>query len=611
MFTDLLKEMSEGISEYNVPEKVRRLVKKWDKTGLLEGLKDTRALPAKSNMAMLLESQAAQLLKEASTTSDITGFQNVAFPIVRRVFAGLIANELVAVQPMSLPSGLLFYMDYRMDVPKKAGNQLDVAKDFATGGSLFGDQTSPGTENLGTGGFYNLGSSFSLREKVTTGSWAVTAASATAADVTFDPDIVAPGLSGTQPVGAGWWKITVAGVLTSSLGSGELANALVGKNDIKQWVLVSTASISAPVSPLPLSGTNFGVTGSDGVPVQAYDFQVYRRFTSIASNGTGLTFVVYSPGGAAGTSPGSGDIAAITSSVKLSAIYGSQLNQVTDVKGNAAGTLTLDPYESDMAIAPSPSIPELDFTLKSVAVTAKSRKLKARWTPELAQDLSAYQNLDAEVELTQALSEMIALEIDREILADLLANATGANFYWSRIPGNFVRKDTGAVATKPGSAAITFTGTVREWYETLVETVIDVSNNIHRKTLRGAANFLVTSPDVATIFEACVLYKPVLSMDPKETMFTVGTEKVGTLNNRFTVYKDPYFPRNKILVGYKGGSFLETGYVYAPYVPLIVTPTIYAPEDFTPRKGVMTRYAKKLVRSDFYGTVTVMDLNVI
>ena len=162
-----------------------------------------------------------------------------------------------------------------------------------------------------------------------------------------------------------------------------------------------------------------------------------------------------------------------------------------------------------------------------------------------------------------------------------------------------------------GPPSATFTGTVREWYETLIETIIDVANNIHRKTLRGAANFLVTSPDVATILEASVLYKPVLSMDPKETMFTIGTEKVGTLNNRFTVYKDPYFPRNKILVGYKGGSFLETGYVYAPYVPLIVTPTIYAPEDFTPRKGVMTRYAKKMVRSDFYGTVTVMDLNVI
>jgi hypothetical protein len=612
MSAQILKEMSEGISEYNVPEKVKRLVKKWERTGLLEGLKDSRSQPARSNMAMLLEAQAAQLLKEASTTADITGFQNVAFPIVRRVFAGLIANELVAVQPMSLPSGLLFYMDYRFDT-KKAGDQLDVGKDFAIGGSLFGDQTAPGIENLGTGGFYNLGMSFSLREKITTGSWAVTAASATAADVGFDPDIVTPGMTGNQAVGVGWWNVTVVGVLTSSLPTGELANGLTGKNEIKQWVLVSTGSTSAGANNGLVTASSYnGLVNTDGVPLQAYDLQVYRRFTRIAANGTDIIFTVFSPGASTGGLPGIlGNVANMTSSVKVSAIYGSQLNQNTDVNGKAAGTLTLDPYESDMGILPSPPIPEIDFTLKSVAVTAKSRKLKARWTPELAQDLSAYQNLDAEVELTQALSELIALEIDREILADLLNNATGANFYWSRIPGNFVRKDTGAPATKPAAAAITFTGTVREWYETLIETVIDVANNIHRKTLRGAANFLVTSPDVATIFEASVLYKPVLSMDPKETMFTVGTEKVGTLNNRFTVYKDPYFPRNKILVGYKGGSFLETGYVYAPYVPLIVTPTIYAPEDFTPRKGVMTRYAKQMVRSDFYGSVTVMDLNVI
>jgi hypothetical protein len=286
--------------------------------------------------------------------------------------------------------------------------------------------------------------------------------------------------------------------------------------------------------------------------------------------------------------------------VKISYLVGSTLT------GGTSGTLVLPAYESDMAASPTPVIPEIDLRIQSVAVTAETRKLRAKWTPELAQDLAAYQNLDAEVELTQVLSEAIALEIDREILADLLVQATGGTFYWSRKPGNFLIKDTGLTAS-----GASFTGTVREWYETLIETIIDLANNIHRKTLRGAANFMVTSPDVATILEASVLYKPILSLDPRETMFSVGTEKVGSLANRFTIYKDPYFPRNKILLGYKGSSFLETGYVYAPYVPLIVTPTIYAPEDFTPRKGVMTRYAKKMVRSDFYGVVIVQDLNVI
>jgi len=167
------------------------------------------------------------------------------------------------------------------------------------------------------------------------------------------------------------------------------------------------------------------------------------------------------------------------------------------------------------------------------------------------------------------------------------------------------------VATAPGPA---FTGTVREWYETLTETIIDVANTIHRKTLRGSANFVVTSPDVCTLFENSLLYKANLKMSADGQVgspFSLGAEAVGSLTNRFTVYKDPYFPQNKVLVGYKGGSYLETGYVYAPYVPLIVTPTIFGPDDFTPRKGVMTRYGKKMVRSDFYGTVTVMDMNII
>jgi hypothetical protein len=576
MSMELLREMGKDIVQLDARANAKRLVSKWDRTGLLEGLEGQR----KSTMAVLLENQAAQLLKEASTVSDIIGFQNVAFPIVRRVFAGLIANELVSVQPMSLPSGLLFYLDYRYDIPSKAGNQ---ASDFTTGGSLFGDQTAPGTENLGTRGFYNLGTSFSQREKVSTAKYLLTSVDATMADVLWDPE-----LSASVAAGSIVKRVALSGVFPLAA---EYAQALTGINDLKQWVVLSTGSTAAAYTVAGAGGN------TDGVPVQNGNGVVYRRFTKQAGND--LIFIVAGPPMATGQNT---PIApTLETSGTLSFIVGSQLT------GGTTGTLTLDPYESDLAKDPNamPVIPELDFTIKSTSVTANSRKLRAKWTPELAQDLAAYQNLDAEVELTQVLSEAIALEIDREILADLLYNATGANFYWSRIPGQFRFKNTGLPA--PGS----FTGTVREWYETLVETVIDVANNIHRKTLRGAANFLVTSPDVATIFEASVLYKPVLSMDPKETMFTVGTEKVGTLNNRFTVYKDPYFPRNRILVGYKGGSFLETGYVYAPYVPLIVTPTIYAPEDFTPRKGVMTRYAKKLVRSDFYGTVTVQDMNVI
>ena len=243
--------------------------------------------------------------------------------------------------------------------------------------------------------------------------------------------------------------------------------------------------------------------------------------------------------------------------------------------------------------------------MDAVSVTAMTKKLKAKWTPELGQDLNAYHNLDAEVELTQILSEQIALEIDREILADLVNGAKAGRYYWSRMPAKFVHKTTGK-ELGASSAAPDFTGNVSEWYETLVETINDVSAQIHRKTLRGGANFLVTSPEVANILEFTAGFRASVTGDADRG--TVGAVKVGALSKKWDVYVDPYFIRNVVLVGRKGGSFLESGYVYAPYVPLQVTPTIFGTEDFVPRKGVMTRYAKKMVRPDMYGLVVCMDL---
>ena len=234
-----------------------------------------------------------------------------------------------------------------------------------------------------------------------------------------------------------------------------------------------------------------------------------------------------------------------------------------------------------------------------------TKKLKAKWSPELGQDLNAYHNLDAEVELTQILSEQIALEIDREILNDLVEDAAAGTFYWSRSPGLFVNRTTG-VELGALSAAPDFTGTVSEWYETLIETINDISAQIHRKTLRGGANFLVTSPEVANILEFTAGFRASVTHDSDRG--SVGAVNVGSLSKKWDVYVDPYFARNLILVGRKGGSFLESGYVYAPYVPLQVTPTIFGTEDFVPRKGVMTRYAKQMVRPDMYGLVVVRGL---
>ena len=219
--------------------------------------------------------------------------------------------------------------------------------------------------------------------------------------------------------------------------------------------------------------------------------------------------------------------------------------------------------------------------------------------------LNAYHNLDAEVELTQILSEQIALEIDREILADLVQGGTAGTYYWSRSPGLFVNRTTGAELGAT-AAAPDFTGTVSEWYETLIETINDVSAQIHRKTLRGGANFVVCSPEVANILEFTSGFRASITHD--ENKGDIGAVNVGSISKKFELYVDPYFLRSVVLVGRKGGSFLESGYVYAPYVPLQVTPTIFGTEDFVPRKGVMTRYAKKMVRPDLYGLVVVRGM---
>jgi hypothetical protein len=251
------------------------------------------------------------------------------------------------------------------------------------------------------------------------------------------------------------------------------------------------------------------------------------------------------------------------------------------------------------------AIPEIDIKVDSVSVTAVTKKLKAKWTPELGQDLNAYHNLDAEVELTSILSEQIALEIDREILEDLVVGAKAGTRHWSRAAGRFLNRETGE---EIGATTATpdFTGTVSEWYETLVETINDVSAQIHRKTLRGGANFIVVSPEVANVLEFTAGFRAKVTHDDNKG--TVGAVNTGNLSKKWDVWVDPYFLRNVVLVGRRGSSFLESGYVYAPYVPLQVTPTIFGIEDFVPRKGVMTRYAKKMVRPDMYGLVIVRDL---
>jgi len=626
-----LEQLSQGIREKHVGVERARLVEKWSKTGLLRGLDGFK----RETMSQLLENQAAQVLKEAGSLStgggtvtssgQIQGFSNIAFPIVRRVFGGLVANELVSVQPMSLPSGLIFYLDYTYgsNVGGDAGASLSNSATFETyarGQSIYNNPTGKGIQSgsLTTGGMYDL---------VNVGYSKVHSASLSISGSNVNVGAYS-GANTTWTVGA-----TVASLTDFSGTNARLLDFdSQVENDLSAgtldcaFVYMSVAAIQAGIAKgdflAPEQIAIFAFTGAGSTTSWTDSYQSgtgvlnLRRlnkrgdwsgtvFTPNPLNGTHVQLVVRLTNG--GTVPTMG-----SATQKMSMAISDALT----VDGGSGSTLTIPSFESDFASSPTVAIPEIDIKIEAIAITATTRKLRARWSPEMAQDLNAYHSMDAEVELTGILSEQIALEIDREILGDLVSQANGANFFWSRSPGRFVNKVTGDRQALASSLSIgpQFTGTVREWYETLVETIIDVANTIHRKTLRGSANFMVTGPDVCTILESSVLYKAKFSMDGEgqvSTPFTIGTEAIGTVSNRFTVYKDPYFPRNKILVGYKGGSYLETGYVYSPYVPLIVTPTIFAPEDFTPRKGVMTRYGKKMVRTDFYGTVTVLDMNVI
>jgi hypothetical protein len=337
---------------------------------------------------------------------------------------------------------------------------------------------------------------------------------------------------------------------------------------------------------IPGSALNVALSGSVGSETDSTYTQV-RRLTSV--DGTNVRYIVTALSATVGNVTRNGNLVA-------------EVPQFDDFArggglGSVVGTTT-------WGLEGNSDIPEIDIKVDSIAVTAQTKKLKAKWTPELGQDLNAYHNLDAEVELTSLLSEQIALEIDREILADLVNGATAGTRYWSRAPGLFLDSNGNEIGAN--TKAPDFTGTVSEWYETLVETINDVSAQIHRKTLRGGANFVVLGPEMANILEFTAGFRA--SVTHTDEKGSIGALKVGSLSKKFDVIVDPYFLRNVILVGRRGSSFLESGYVYAPYVPLQTTPTIFGPEDFVPRKGVMTRYAKKMVRPDMYGLVVVRGL---
>ena len=591
----ILEKLTEGIVNRDLQREGAALLNKWDATGLLEGLDND---VKRQNMAVLLENQAKQLLKETSamagtTQGAVEGFASVAFPIVRRVFGGLIANDLVSVQPMSLPSGLIFFLDFTYNAPGPKGSAGAISGESIYGGGRVGQQLTGGIlldDTVGSGlrsqekGFYNLSNAYSSP----TASVSLTAAAF---------DVQASGNAWTDYSNRSERYPTTFNANYAEIGRYTRFDPDLSGNNVAICTIDKSSFTQMNFDDLV---TLHNTSSNHGLLV--------RRLSQEDPNDSTKVIVVFASTGSAGTS-GVEASALLIASDAFSAGGGTwtfaqkdkfRASSVPD--NEALGAIA---GQDTWGLEGSTAIPEIDIKVDSVAVTAITKKLKAKWTPELGQDLNAYHNLDAEVELTSILSEQIALEIDREILEDLIKGAEAATLYWSRSPGLFVNRETGS---EVGAAAKApdFTGTVSEWYETLLETVNDVSARIHRKTLRGGANFLVCSPEVASILEFTSGFRASVTVDVDKG--SAGAVKVGNVSKKWDIYVDPYFPRNVLLVGRKGNSFLESGYVYAPYVPLQVTPTIFGPEDFVPRKGVMTRYAKKMVRPDMYGLVIVRGL---
>lgn len=537
--------------DYNRTQKAESMkyITKWEPTGLLEGLDEKREKP---HLAVLLENQARQIVTEANrtgTASNSEEWAGVALPLVRRIFSSIAAKDFVSIQPMNLPSGLVFFLDFKYGTSQPgffANQGKNSQKD-----SVFGITDSDKGGTAGTQGLYGAGRfSYSIN------------------------DYSSSTLSFTGSIN----KINTTKFFTGSVNMTSDVNydtnfsASYKSNTKLRKVFVSTESVPGFD---PLGVRAFTVTGTN-------INDTFQQFTSFDLTNNRIVFVV-------------------SGSTTMSNVKVNYHRQPTDLtRGDfEEGKTQAGGNKEDLPI------PEINLEMRSEAITSKTRKLKAKWTPEFAQDLNAYHSIDAEAELTSMLSEYISQEIDLEILDMLISEAQTVERWSAKI----------GFAYDPGSATFSNAATTGQfynqgsWFQTIGTKMQKVSNEIHRLTMRGGANFIVTSPTIATILESIPGYAADTNGD--QAKFAMGVQKVGLLNSRFTVYKNPYMTENLLLMGYRGAQFLETGAVYAPYIPLIMTPLVYDPENFTPRKGIMTRYAKKMVRPEYYGKIFVHGLETL
>ena len=598
-------------------------INKWDRLGFLDGLKGH----IKENMAQLYENQASHLINEAASSDSSGSFETVVFPIVRRVFSKLLANDLVSVQAMNLPIGKLFYF-----IPKIQGYSGGTITDTlgVVSGQHFPPIGSPGYPSTDTQAGYNTAASpagdynrtyqrnlydlfyegaepglnpaglfdYSKGQFVT-----VTGSTPT---VAWDNGVLIPSAYTTN-TNLEYRKILVAlsGFTNAGLGKliGPDGQEIDTESFLSNLVLYTANSTAA---------TNLGT--STFTPL-LYRVVTQKYGQGIVGPTSTLTQAAFNTSNTGGNGGYYDNVCSQTGFIYLE--IDAQVpvcvscSNVATIDGYSGATLTASSWSGASAntvikaawrrykeLEFEDQIGEVSFDLESVTVSVTERKLRAQWSPELAQDVSAFHNIDAEAELTALLSEQVAAEIDREILRDLRKGAAW-NLRWDY---NGWRR-----------LSNTTSYTQKDWNQTLITAINQLSAQIHKSTLRGGANWIVVSSEVSAIFDD-LEYFHVSNASPEQDQYNMGIERVGTLAGRYQVYRDPYFPANQVLLGHKGTSLLDTGYVYAPYVPLQLTPTMYNPFNFTPIKGIMTRYAKKMVNNRFYGRITVdgvrsFDLN--
>jgi len=568
-------------------------INKWNKLGFLEGLKGH----LKENVAQLYENQASHLINEAASTADTGAFETVVFPIVRRVFSKLLANEIVSVQAMNLPIGKLFFFVPQIQeansgahyspygAPGASGGQTPTTGYDGTGKNLY-DRFYEGNEpGLNPEGLYDYSKG------------QFSAVTATAVTVIWSGvNLAVSGYSAGE-----YRKVLLALSGFTSDGAGKLIGPEGHPMDNESFLASLSISASTAAGGAFSGVTTAGignpllfrvVTQKYGKGIVQYGGERVSTFPNDRTAG-GSFNDLSTPAG----------IIYLEVDLQRPATVGvNSLDGYTGFTTTIAGTAATDftaTYRIYKNLEFEDKIGEVSFDLQSVTVSVTERKLRAQWSPEMAQDVAAFHNIDAEAELTALLSEQIAAEIDREILRDLRKGAAW-NLRWDY--NGWKRLGTNAIPY-----------TQKDWNQTLITTINQVSAQIHKSTLRGGANWIVVSSEVSAIFDD-LEYFHVSNASPEQDQYNMGIERVGTLAGRYQVYRDPYFPANTVLMGHKGTSLLDTGYIYAPYVPLQLTPTMYNPFNFTPIKGIMTRYAKKMVNNRFYGRITVdgvrtFDLN--